>query len=113
MREPLALFADLIVTIIRLMGPGCARSIVAENLLFRQQLLVLIRTRQRAPRLSVIDRFLFDPWLPSRTPRRLRRAAVILKPSTLFRFHAALVKHKYHLLYAFRHRAKPGPKGPS
>ena len=29
------------------------------------------------------------------------------------RFHQALAKLKYHLLYASRHRRKPGPKGPS
>jgi hypothetical protein len=39
--------------------------------------------------------------------------AVILKASTLLRFHHALVKRKYSLLYGPRARHRPGPKGPS
>jgi transposase InsO family protein len=39
--------------------------------------------------------------------------AVILKPSTLLRFHHALVKRKYRLLYSPGKRRRPGPKGPS
>ena len=73
----------------------------------------LSRARQRTPRLSVIDRFLFGWWLLFLTPRRLLRAAILPKPSTLLRFHAALVKRKYHRLFTLRTRAKPGPKGPS
>lgn len=41
------------------------------------------------------------------------RAAVIIKPSTLLRFHEALKKRKYQLLYSPRKKGKPGPKGPS
>jgi hypothetical protein len=40
MRELLALFAHLLVTIAQLMEPGGAKAIVAENLLMKQQLLV-------------------------------------------------------------------------
>src|SRR5208337_3779468 len=46
-------------------------------------------------------------------PKRLSKMAVILKTSTLLRFHQALVKRKYHLLYSPRKRRRPGPKGPS
>jgi hypothetical protein len=101
------------VTCSRLLGPGGTRAIVAENLLLKQQLLVLSRARQRAPRLSVIDRFLFGGWSLFLTPRRLLRAAILPRPSTLLRFHAALVKRKYYRLFTPRPRAKPGPKGPS
>ena len=37
----------------------------------------------------------------------------ILKPSTLFYFHRALVRRKYHLLYSPSKRRRPGPRGPS
>ena len=84
-----------------------------RDLLLRQQMLVLIRARKRAPRLSIIDRFLFGVLSLPLTPRRILRAATVLKPSTLFRFHTALVKRKYHLLYSSQRRGKPGPKGPS
>jgi putative transposase len=42
-----------------------------------------------------------------------RKLAVILKPATLFKFHQALIKQKYRLLFSSRHRGQPGPKGPS
>jgi hypothetical protein len=46
-------------------------------------------------------------------PARLLRAAIILKPSTILRFHRDLVKRKYRLLFTPKTRSKPGPKGPS
>ena len=107
------LFAHLLVKIAQLMQPGGARAIVAENLLLKQQLLVACRSRQRAPRLSALDRFLFGWWSLFLSTRRIVRAAVLIKPSTLLRFHAALVQRKHHQLFTPRTRTKPGPKGPS
>jgi transposase InsO family protein len=46
-------------------------------------------------------------------PRRIIRAAIIIKPSTLLSFHSALKKRKYRLLYSPCGGRKPGPKGPS
>ena len=46
-------------------------------------------------------------------PGRLLRVAIVLKPSTLLAFHAALVKRKYQRLFTPKRRGKPGPKGPS
>ena len=109
----MVLFVHLIVTLARLMGPGGAKAIVAENLLLKQQLLVACRSRQRAPRLSPLDRFLFGWWSLFLSARRRVRAAILLKPSTLLRFYGALVERKYHRLYTSRNRKKPGPKGPS
>jgi hypothetical protein len=40
-----------------------------------------------------------------------QRAAVVIKPSTLLRFHEALKKCEYTLLYSSREKGKPGPKG--
>jgi hypothetical protein len=45
-------------------------------------------------------------------PNRLRRVAIAFKPSTLLKFHRALVQRKYRLLFSPRQRTKPGPKGP-
>jgi len=41
------------------------------------------------------------------------RVAFVMKPSTLLKYHHALIKRKYHLRYASQKRRKPGPKGPS
>jgi hypothetical protein len=43
------LFLHLLATVARLAGPGGARSIVAESLLVKHQLLILNRSRKRSP----------------------------------------------------------------
>ena len=58
MREILILFVHLIVTVARLAGPGGIRSVVAESVLVRHQLLILHRGRKRAPNLCTADRIL-------------------------------------------------------
>ena len=58
MRDPIILLVHLIATLARLMGPGGLRSVVAESLLVKQQLLILIRSRHRAPNLRASDRIL-------------------------------------------------------
>jgi hypothetical protein len=71
------------------------------------------RKRQRAPVLTPWDRLLLGVCTLSASPKRLNKMAVILRPSTLFRFHQALVKRKYRLLYSPKKRRRSGPKGPS
>ena len=113
MKDLLVLAVHLFTMIAKLMGPGGARAIVAESLLMKQQLLVVNRSRQRAPNLSALDRFLFGFWSLFLNPRRIPRSAVIIKPSTLLRFREALVRCKYQWLYSSGKKGKPGPKGPS
>ena len=112
-RELALLFIHLVVTIARLLGPGGARSVVAESLLVKHQLLILNRSRVRAPDLRPSDRFIVGLCTILVRPARLLRAAIILKPSTILRFHRTLVKRKYRLLFTPKSRGKPGPKGPS
>ena len=50
------LFIHLIATFARLLGPGGMRSVVAESVLVKQQLLILNRSRQRSPNLRASDR---------------------------------------------------------
>jgi transposase InsO family protein len=45
--------------------------------------------------------------------RRVLRSAIVLKPSTILRFHRVLVNQKYRRLYTPKIRGKPGPVGPS
>mgnify|MGYP001588050091 CR=1 FL=1 len=113
MKDLLVLLAHLLTTIAKLLGPGGARAIVADSLLMKQQLLVINRSRRRAPNLSALDRFLFGFWSLFLNPRRIQRAAVIIRPSTLLKFHDILKKRKYRLLYSSGRQGKPGPKGPS
>ena len=113
MRDPVILFIHLIVTIARLMRPGGARAVVAESLLVKHQLVILNRGRERAPNLRPMDRIVAGLCTLFIHPGRLLRSAVVLKPSTLLAFHAALVNRKYRLLFSPKQRSKPGPKGPS
>jgi transposase InsO family protein len=113
MKDLLVLLAHLLTTIAKLLGPGGGRAIVADSLLIKQQLLVINRSRRRAPNLSALDRFLFGFWSLFLNPRRIQRAAVIIRPSTLLKFHDLLKKRKYRLLFSSGRKGKPGPKGPS
>jgi putative transposase len=112
-RDLLILFVHLIATLARLIGPGGVRSVVAESVLVKHQLVVLNRSRKRAPRLRVSDRFVAGLCAFLIRPARLVRSAVVLKPSTLLRFHRALKDRKYRLLFSPTARQRPGPKGPT
>ncbi len=113
MRDLTILFIHLLVTVSRLFGPGGARSIVAESLLVKHQLLILNRSRAQAPDLRPTDRVIVGLCANFMRPTRLLRSAIVLKPSTILSFHRELVKRKYHLLFTPKNRGKPGPKGPS
>jgi hypothetical protein len=80
----------------------------------KQQLLIINRSWQRAPNLSALDRFLLGFWSLFLNPRHILRTAVIIRPSTLLKFHNLLKQRKYRLLYSSAgSKRKPGPKGPS
>ncbi len=113
MKDMLLLLVHLLTTIAKLLGPGGARAVVADSLLMKQQLLIIDRSQRRSPNLMTHDRFLLGLWSLFLTPRRILRTAIIIRPSTLLKFHKTLVRRKYHLLFSSIRRGKPGPKGPS
>jgi putative transposase len=114
MRDLLLLATHLLVTLAKFLGPGGIRSVAAESLLLKHQLLISNRSRHRAPNLSTLDRFLLGLITLFVNPRRIPKLSAIFKPATLFKFHKALVDRKYRLLFSFSSlRRKPGPKGPS
>ncbi len=114
MHDVLVLIVHLIITTIRLMQPGGARSVVAESVLLRHQLLVLNRSRQRAPELRPADRIIAGLCAGFLRPARLLRSAIVLRPSTILQFHRSLVRRKYQELFSRKSkRSRPGPKGPS
>jgi transposase InsO family protein len=79
----------------------------------KQQLLIINRSRRRSPNILAHERFLLGFWSLFLTPHRILRTAIIIRPSTLLKFHESLVKRKYSLLFSSICRGKPGPKGPS
>jgi len=113
MRDIACLLIHLIAILFQLARHRGLRSVLAESVLLKHQLLILNRSRHRAPNLRTIDRFLAGVCSLFIHPSRLLRSAIILKPSTLLRFHRHLVKRKYRLLFTPRRTAKPGPRGPS
>ena len=83
MRNLVVLFIHFIATLARLLGPGGVRSLVAESLLLKHQLLLLNRSRQRSPNLWAWDRILAGWMALLMPPTRLLPSAIVLKPSTL------------------------------
>ena len=99
--------------VILILRPGGVKAIAAENRVLRQQLISLSRQHKRSPKLNTLDRIMFGMLARWINPRRLSRIAITLKPATILKFHRALVKRKYHLLFSNKTPKKPGPKGPS
>jgi transposase InsO family protein len=89
------------------------RAVIAENLLLKQQLIVLRRGRRRAPRLTMSDRLLCGLGSLFLSPGRIHKVAIALRPSTVLAFHQAWVRRKYRRLFSSTASPKPpGPKGP-
>ena len=113
MRDLAVLCLHPLATVARLVGPGGARSVVAESVRVKHQLLILNRSRQRSPKLRASDRVVAGLCALFMRPGRLIRSAIVLKPSTLLSLHRALTQRKYRRLFSSKVPTKPGPKGPS
>jgi putative transposase len=113
MRGIFTLLLHAIVTIIQLGQPGGLRSVVAESVLMRHQLLILNRGRKRAPNLRSSDRIIAGLCTLLMRPARVVRSAIAFKPATLLNFHKMLVKQKYRVLFSPKRLCRPGPKGPT
>ncbi len=110
MREIFELFISLICTVFELLKPGGVKSVMAENLVLKQQLITLNRSRQRSPNLKPFDRFFYGLTCFLIGEQRVNRIAVILTPATFLKFHKSLVKRKYKDLYSNKTSKKSGRK---
>ncbi len=110
MRDFIILFIHVMVTVVRLAGPGGFRSVVAESALIRHQLLILNRGRRRAPNLRPSDRLAAGllSLLMSRAHPPIRRCS---EASTLLHLHKLMRNRKYRLLFSPKRGPRPGPKG--
>ncbi|MEA2078814.1 MAG: hypothetical protein U9P00_02975 [Pseudomonadota bacterium] len=77
MKYLLRLLAHLLTTLAKLLGPGGARAIVADSLLMKQQLLIINRSRQRAPNLTAIVRVLLGFWSLILSPHHIDLATLL------------------------------------
>ena len=113
MHDILVVLVHSTVTVVRLIKPGGLRAVVAESALIRHQILILNRSRRRAPNLRVSDRMIAGLCTLLMHPSRMLRRGILLKPSTLLRFHHVMTKRKYHMLFSSKRGGRPGPKGPA
>ena len=111
-RDLAVLLLHVLATVARLAGPGGVRAVAAESVLVKQQLLILNRSRKRSPGLRLGDRVVAGLCALLMRPHRLVRVAIVLKPSTLLRFHQALTARKYRQLFSIHRAEEAGPEGP-
>ena len=80
MKEVLLAVLHLAVMTARLCGPGGVRAVIAENLLLKQQLIVLRHHRRRSPKLTRIDRLLCGWWSLFLRSGRIQKITVAFRP---------------------------------
>ena len=112
MRDLAVLVLHLLATVARLVGPGGARSVVAESVLVKHQRLILNRSRKRSPNLRPADRVVVGLCALFMRPGRLIRSAIVFKASTLLSLHRALIQRKYRWLFSSKGPTRPGPREP-
>jgi hypothetical protein len=74
MRDLIILLIHAVATLMRTLRPGGVRAVVAESVLAQHQLLIINRSRRRAPNLRVLDRIVAgfcSMWIRSRRLRRV------------------------------------------
>ena len=106
MRSVTLLFIDLVILLATTLKPGGVKSVIAENLLLKHQLIVLDRARRKAPNLKSSDRFLLGMLTLFMNACRRVSTAVIVKTQisrTLVGSGIAMVcfKRRYLLDYQF------------
>ncbi len=110
MNDLLRLSWHLLVTLVKLLRPSGTRSVIAESIMLKYQLIVQSRRQHRSPKLTMTDRFLLGVLSLFLHRSRMIKAAIILKPSTLLKFHKALIQRKYHQLFTSKSRKNQVPK---
>ena len=95
MRAIFEFTVHLLITLFTILKPGDIKAIASENIMLRQQLILVQRKRKRAPSLTTSNRFVFGLLAFLIAPNRLRKIAIIVKPPTLLKLYKALVNRKY------------------
>jgi putative transposase len=110
MPEAIELLIHFFVSAIKLLKPGGVKVVMAESIAMKQQLIVMNRGRKRSPVLTTPDRFLFGILAVFIGGSRLKKIAVIIKPTTLLSFQKSLVNRKYSRLYSNKIKRISGRK---
>jgi hypothetical protein len=96
------LFLHFLSAIALLCRPGGTKSLIAENLALKQQLLVLKRSRNGSPKTQTFDRLVLGFLASLIQPNRIEQISIVFKPATILKFHQVLVKRKYMDQYTRR-----------
>src|ERR1700674_4103099 len=83
MRELLILAVHLLVTCAKLLRSGGLRAVAAESLLLKHQILISNRSRQRAPNLTSLDRFVLGLTTMFVSQHRIANLAAMCWPVRL------------------------------
>ena len=111
----LILVTIVLSTILKLLRPGGTKSLAAENMAIKQQLMLIKRRENivKSPPLSSVHRAFFALIAFLIPKDQIKSIAVILSPETIFKFHRMLKNKKYRELFSQKkYSTKPGPKGP-
>lgn len=90
-----------------LLRPGGTRHLVAELISLKAQLIVTRRKISQAPSLTPLQKLVFAFCSFFMSSKTLLRSSIVVKPSTILKFHRWLVKRKYSKLYR-NHSRKMG-----
>ncbi len=94
MRDLLFLAIHLLATGTKLLRPGGVRAVAAESLLLKHQIMISNRSRQRAPNLTTLDRFVLALTTLFIKLHRISKLSVLIVTRTLLKFHKALANRK-------------------
>ncbi len=112
MLDIILIIPNFLVLCLRILLPGGTRKIAAENVALRKQLITMSRGCKRSPKLVTSDRIFFGMLGAMIGSHRLEKIAISLKPATILKFHKALTKRKYSVLFSNKKSKKTGRKGP-
>ena len=85
---------------------------MAETIAVKQQLIVMNRSKRRAPRLTTFDRFFFGFTAFFSSEKRIKHFIIIIIPATILRFYKLLFKRLCNKLYSNKTKKKPRGTGP-
>ncbi len=110
MTEKLELLLHIFLTLAKLCKPGGASAVIADNIALKQQIITIRRPRNRMPKLTTFDRFLFGFVSYLIGKKRIDRIAAILKPARILKFHKALV-NRFAVVRILRKNKDKLPRG--
>ena len=113
MQHCFVFFFLFLLALLFVLKPGGSKALIAENILLRNQLIIINRGRKRSPNLTPWSRLNYAFLASLINPNRLSKVGIIIKPSMLLKFHKAMIKSKYQALFSNKSKQKPGPAGPS